>query len=120
MSDPALPLPPDPQPTGPAETPHAGLRYALLRLLMLLAVAGLLFLIGMRGWPWLFASVLLSAAASWFVLFRQREAAARSLEATVQARKRHSHDDLPHDEAPDSANPAQGPAAGAASDAPTG
>ncbi len=66
--------------------PHAGLRYALLRVLLMLVVGGVLYLIGMRTWPWLFATVLVSAALSFFVLKRQREAAARSLEASVSAR----------------------------------
>ena len=65
--------------------PHAGLRYALFRVLLMLVVGGVLYLIGMRTWPWLFATVLVSAALSFFVLKRQREAAARSLEASVSA-----------------------------------
>lgn len=78
-------------PTGPAAEPstlppHAGLRYATLRLVMLVAVAAVLYLVGMRSWPWLFASVLISAVLSFFVFLRQREAAARSLEAAIAAR----------------------------------
>lgn len=66
--------------------PHAGLRYATLRLVMLVAVGAVLYLVGMRSWPWLFASVLISAVLSFFVFLRQREAAARSLEASIAAR----------------------------------
>ena len=48
------------QPTAPEPVPHAGARYALLRLLMLVAVAGILYVLGMRGWLLAFAAVLVS------------------------------------------------------------
>ena len=52
----------------------------------MVVVGGVLYLIGMLPWPLLFATVLVSAGLSFFVLSRQREAAARSLEASVAAR----------------------------------
>jgi hypothetical protein len=70
----------------PDVMPGAGVRYAVLRLLMLVTVGGILYIIGMRGWALLFAAVLLSAIASWFVFMRQREAAARNLEAKLAER----------------------------------
>jgi cytoskeletal protein RodZ len=75
--------------------PHAGIRYAVLRVALLVTVGGVLYLVGMRGWPLLFAAVLASGVMSFFVFARQREAAARNLEASVAARseRRHAHDD---------------------------
>ncbi len=70
----------------PDVVPGAGVRYAALRLLMLVSVGGILYIVGLRGWALLFAAVLLSAIASWFVFMRQREAAARNLEARLAAR----------------------------------
>jgi cytoskeletal protein RodZ len=77
--------------------PHAGIRYAVLRLLMFVTVGGILYVIGLRSWLLLFAAVLLSGIASWFVFMRQREAAARNLEASVEhwSAKRHSHEQEP-------------------------
>ena len=76
----------EPGTSAPEVTPGAGLRYAVLRLLMLITVGGVLYLVGMRGWALLFAAVIVSAIASYFVFMRQREAAARNLEAKVAAR----------------------------------
>jgi hypothetical protein len=67
----------------PDPIPHAGLRYSLLRLLMLLAVGGILYVIGMRGWLLAFAAVLLSGVASLFLFMKQRNDAAVNLEHTV-------------------------------------
>jgi hypothetical protein len=70
----------------PAYPAHAGLTYAALRVLLLLVTGAVLYLVGMRGVMWLLATVLVSAGLSFFVLLRQREAAARSLEAGMAAR----------------------------------
>jgi hypothetical protein len=67
--------------------PHAGLRYAVLRIAMLVTVGGVLALVGMRGWLLLFTAVLVSAVLSFFVFARQREAAARNLEASLARRQ---------------------------------
>jgi hypothetical protein len=77
----------------PAVVPHAGLRYAVLRIAMLVTVGGVLYLVGMRGWLLLFTAVLVSAVLSFFVFMRQREAAARNLEATIEARRHHHADE---------------------------
>ena len=66
--------------------PGAGVRYAVLRLLLLVTVGGLLALLGMRGWALLFVAVLVSGILSFFIFVRQREAAARNLEAAAAAR----------------------------------
>jgi cell division protein FtsL len=62
-------------------------RYAVLRVAMLVTVGGVLALVGLRGWVLLFAAVLISAVLSFFVFARQREAAARNLEAAVARRQ---------------------------------
>jgi hypothetical protein len=78
----------------PEPVPHAGLRYALLRLLMLVAVAGVLFLIGMRGWLLAFSAVLVSGIISLFLFMKQRNDAAVNLERSVEGWKhRHAHED---------------------------
>jgi hypothetical protein len=82
-------------PAVPTTVPGAGVRYAVLRLLMLVTVGGVLYLIGMRGWALLFAAVLVSAIASFFVFMRQREAAARNLEAKAAARAARRHPQAP-------------------------
>jgi hypothetical protein len=78
----------------PEPVPHAGLRYALLRLLMLAAVGGILYVVGMRGWLLAFVAVLLSGLVSLFLLMRQRNDAAVNLERTVDTWKhRRDHED---------------------------
>lgn len=83
------------QPSPSESPPHAGLRYAVLRLAMLVTVGGLLYLVGLRGWALLFLAVLVSAILSFFVFLRQREAAARTLEASVEhwQARHHAHDE---------------------------
>ncbi len=82
------------EPTPPEPVPHAGTRYALLRLLMLLAVGGILYVIGMRGWLLAFAAVLVSGILSLFLLMKQRNDAAVNLEHTVDTWKhRRDHED---------------------------
>jgi Protein of unknown function (DUF4229) len=77
-------------PTLPDPVPHAGARYALLRLLMLVAVGGILYVIGMRGWLLAFAAVLVSGIASLFLFMKQRNDAAVNLEHAVDDWK-HGH-----------------------------
>jgi len=78
----------------PDPVPHAGARYAGLRLLMLVAVGGILYLIGMRGWLLAFAAVLVSGIVSLFLFMKQRNDAAVNLEHTVDSWKhRHEHQD---------------------------
>jgi Protein of unknown function (DUF4229) len=82
------------EPVAPSPVPHAGARYALLRLLMLVAVGGILYVIGMRGWLLAFAAVLVSGLVSLFLLMKQRNDAAVNLEHTVESWKhRHDHED---------------------------
>lgn len=95
-SSPASPAPhPAPHPASPQETaggvaaalpdpiPHAGPRYAVLRLLVLVAVGGALYVLGMRGWSLAFAAVLVSGIISLFLLRKQRNDVAVVLERTV-------------------------------------
>lgn len=75
------------EPVLPEPVPHAGARYALLRLLMLVAVGGILYAIGMRGWLLAFAAVLISGLVSLFLLMKQRNDAARNLERSLDSWK---------------------------------
>lgn len=82
------------EPTLPDPVPHAGARYAGLRLLMLLSVGGVLHVAGMRGWLLAFAAVLISGVVSLFLLMKQRNDAAVNLERTVEGwKQRHDHED---------------------------
>jgi hypothetical protein len=96
MRDPDVPQP-GPATAEPAllePVPHAGARYALLRLLMLVAVGGILYVIGMRGWLLAFTAVLVSGIVSLFLLMKQRNDAAVNLERTVDGWKhRRDHED---------------------------
>ncbi len=81
-------------PSLPDPVPHAGARYAGLRLLMLFAVGGILYVVGLRGWPLAFAAVLISGIVSLFLLMKQRNDAAVNLEYQVGSWKhRHDHED---------------------------
>ncbi len=75
--------------------PHAGLRYGVLRVAMLLTVGGVLYLIGLRDWGLLISAFLLSAIASFFVFARQRRAAAQNIEVAVESR--HARRDAHHE-----------------------
>ena len=75
--------------------PHAGLRYGVLRVAMLLTVGGVLYLIGLRDLELLILAFLLSAIASFFVFARQRRAAAQNIEVAVESR--HARRDAPHE-----------------------
>lgn len=77
--------------TLPEPIPHAGLRYAALRLLVLAAVGAILYVAGMRGWLLAFAAVLVSGVVSLFLFMRQRNDAAVNLEHTMDHWK-HRHD----------------------------
>ncbi len=74
-------------PASPEPVPHAGARYALLRLLTLVAVGGILYVLGMRGWLLAFTAVLVSGIVSLFLLMKQRNDAAVNLERTVDGWK---------------------------------
>ena len=63
------------------------LRYSALRLLILLASLGLLWLLGMRGWWWLLMSVVIAAPISYLVLRPQRDAAVTTLAARSERAK---------------------------------
>lgn len=103
MNDPTTPTTPAapepepglPEPILPEPIPHAGARYALLRLLMLAAVGGILYVIGMRGWALAFAAVLVSGIVSLFLFMKQRNDAAVNIEHTVDHWKhRRDHEDV--------------------------
>ncbi|RPF27441.1 DUF4229 domain-containing protein [Georgenia muralis] len=55
--------------------------YSLLRLLMVLAAAGVLYLVGLRSWALWAAAIVVAALVSYVVLGRQRAAAAAVLAA---------------------------------------
>ncbi|MGB7982924.1 MAG: DUF4229 domain-containing protein [Candidatus Nanopelagicales bacterium] len=84
----------------PAPVPHAGGRYAALRLVILLAVGAVLYLVGLRGWLLAFAAVLVSGILSLFLLMKQRNDAAANLERNLEHWKhRRAHEDEDADEA---------------------
>jgi hypothetical protein len=66
-----------------------------MRIGLLVVVGGLLYVAGVRGWLWILVTALASSVASWFLLVRQREAAARNLEVAVAAHheRRHHRDE---------------------------
>ncbi len=81
-------------PALPPAVPHAGARYAILRLLMLLAVGGVLYVVGLRGWLLAFTAVLVSGVVSLFLLMKQRNDAAVNLEHAVDHwKQQHAHED---------------------------
>ena len=51
---------------------------------MLVAVGGILYVLGMRGWLLAFAAVLVSGIVSLFLLMKQRNDAAVNLERTLE------------------------------------
>lgn len=55
--------------------------YSLLRLLMVLAAAGVLYVVGLRSWALWAAAIVIGALVSYVVLGRQRAAAAAVLAA---------------------------------------
>ena len=77
---------------------------------MLVAVGGILYVIGMRGWLLAFAAVLVSGIVSLFLLMKQRNDAAVNLEHTVENWKhRRDHEDAGR--LGRRSDPASGPAA---------
>jgi hypothetical protein len=62
-----------------------------MRIGLLVVVGGLLYVAGLRGWLWILVTALASSVASWFLLVRQREAAARNLEVAVAAHHERRH-----------------------------
>lgn len=60
------------------------LRYSLLRLAVLLGSFGLFWLVGLRSWPWLFASVVTAGAVSYLTMRTQRSAAVDSLASRAE------------------------------------
>ncbi len=86
-------------PTLPPPVPHAGARYTVLRLLMLLAVGGVLYVVGLRGWLLAFLAVLVSGVVSLFLFMKQRNDAAVNLEHAVDNWKQHhgNQDDEGHE-----------------------
>ena len=124
-ADAAAPLTPsdDPGTAGPpAPVPHAGIRYAVLRLLILVVVGALLYLVGMRGWLLAFAAVLVSGLISLFLLMKQRNDAAVNLERTVEhwrARQARDEDDAEDADEGDETGSGDGAGADVAQDAPT-
>ncbi len=78
----------------PDPVPHAGARYAVLRLIVLVAVGGVLSVIGMRGWLLAFTAVLVSGIISLFLFMKQRNDAAVNLERSVDHwKQRHGQED---------------------------
>jgi hypothetical protein len=61
--------------------------YTVARLLVFVVLAGLGWLVGLRGFLLVAVALLLSLPASWFLLKRQRDAMAADLERTVEARR---------------------------------
>jgi hypothetical protein len=91
---------PDPASHVSVPVPHAGARYAVLRLLMLLAVGGILYVLGMRGWLLAFVAVLMSGVVSLFLFIKQRNDAAVNLEHQVDGwKRRHDEEDAGLDQA---------------------
>jgi hypothetical protein len=85
--------------------------YTLLRVLLVLAAAGLLHLAGMRSWALWTTAVVVGALASYVVLGRQRAAAARQLaehDPTRRPRRRRDADAAHEDAMLDGARP-EGP-----------
>lgn len=81
------------------------LLYSLLRLAVLAAALGLGYLLGLRSWLLVLVAVVLSAAASYLLLRRSRDAAVRVLAAGAGRRgTSHARDvDTEHEDAADDA-----------------
>ena len=61
--------------------------YTAGRVLVFVVLAGLLWVVGLRGFLLVFAALLLSVPASWFFLARQRQALAADVERKVDDRR---------------------------------
>ncbi len=77
----------------PDPVPHAGARYSLLRLGVLLVVGLGLYAAGLRGLPLIVLAFLVSGLVSYFALMRQRDAAAAALERRLRRRAAAGADD---------------------------
>lgn len=75
-----------------ATIPHAGLKYFTMRTLLLLAVGGVLYLLGLRGLLLAVLAFLISGAISLFALSRSRIAAARNLDHSISRVSRRIED----------------------------
>jgi hypothetical protein len=67
-------------------TGRAVLAYNVLRLGLLAAALGVFFLAGIRGFPLVLLSLLVSGVLSWFLLRRQRAVLADALAARTRQR----------------------------------
>jgi hypothetical protein len=65
---------------------RALLSYNVARLALLLAVLGVLYAVGLRGFPWLLAALLVSGLLSWFLLRPLRLAMGEGVERLVHRR----------------------------------
>ncbi len=79
------------------------LRYTALRLLLLVAVAGVLVLLGVRGPLLVVLAVLISAALSYVLLSGPRNAVVRHLEQRAAARRAAADPDAAAEDAEDEA-----------------
>lgn len=81
------------------------LLYSLLRLAVLAAALGLGYLLGLRSWLLVLVAVVLSAAVSYLLLRRPRDAAVRALAAGAGRRGTHHALDVDteHEDAADDA-----------------
>ena len=61
--------------------------YTAGRVLVFVVLAGIGWLVGLRGFLLLFAALALSVPVSWFLLARQRDALAADVERRVAARR---------------------------------
>lgn len=61
--------------------------YTLARLMVTVAIAGLLWLLGLNGFPLLMVAILLSLPVSYLLLARQRAVLAGELEQQVNRRR---------------------------------
>ncbi len=98
MSEPAVDSPTQTPGPLPDRVPHAGVRYALLRVSMLVSVGVILYAAGLRGLLLVVLAFLVSGLVSYFVLMRQRDAAAANLERQVRGwgtRRRRAEEGTP-------------------------
>lgn len=61
-------------------------KYTISRLLLVGLAAGVLYLVGFRGWTLAFAAVIVSLPLSWFLLRKQREEFAVAMEENARRR----------------------------------
>lgn len=81
------PDPPRPDPSRPDRPRPVALVYTISRLLIFIAVLGVLWLARVRGLLALLLAIVLSGAISYVLLARQRTAMARRIEDRVQRRR---------------------------------